>query len=187
MQNANCKTGGGIHAAAHGYFFETVRPPSPTAPRNTGSEPDPAARAFVVNLWEAARSSLPGVFARLVFLSGLRDPNTGEYSHYGLEMPLGREAALVIRRSHEDAFLLWLTLTLEERSHDFRQFIASSQDYRRQALAQWSDPDRYSLLIPEYAAEHERAHFLAEMYFITALAGAGRRELAPFGFLEREA
>lgn len=187
MQTANCNTADGIHAAGHGYFFETVRPPSPTAPRNTGFEPDPVVRAFVAGLWETALSSLPGVFARLVFLSGLRDPNTGEYSHYGLEMPLGREAALVIRRSHEDAFLLWLTSTLEERSRDFRRFIASSEGYRRQVLAQWSDPARYALLVPEYAGEHERAHFLAEMCFITALAGAVRRELAPFGLLEREA
>lgn len=187
MQTENCHDEDGRDAGGRGYFFQTVRPPSPAAPRNTGFEADPVARAFVAELWENALSGLPGIFARLVFLAGLRDAITGEYSHYGLEMPLGRAAALVIRRSHEDGFLLWISLTLEEQCRDFRRFIAASQVHRRQVLEHWSDPARYSLLVPEYAGQHERELFIADMRFITALGDACRRELALLGLLEREA
>jgi len=174
-------------AVASGYFFETVRPPSAAAPRNTGTEPDEPARAFVTDLWEKALAELPGVFARLVFLAGLRDGTNGEYSHYGLELPLGRGAASVIRRSHENAFQEWLLLTLEEQHADFHRFLAGAPGYRRQAFRDWSDFARFAFLVPDSAGEHERALFFAEMHVIVVLGEADGRGFSVLKLLAREA
>lgn len=177
----------GAPTAGRGYFFETVRPPSDAAPRNIGMEPDPLAREFVEELWGSAMAELPGIFARLVFLAGLRDAENGEYSHYGLELPLGRVASGVIRRSHEDAFLDWLVLTLEQQHADFRRFLASAPGHRRQALQGWSDFARYAFLVPDSAGEHERALFFADISVILVLGGADGRGFSLLGLLEREA
>ncbi len=174
-------------AAGSGYFFETVRPPSAAAPRNIGTEPDELARALVTDLWENALAELPGIFARLVFLAGLRGAEDGEYSHYGLELPLGRGAAGVIRRSHENAFQEWLVLTLEQQHADFSRFLAGAPGYRRQVFEDWSDFARCAFLVPDSAGEHERALFFADMHVIIVLGGAGCRDFSLLRLLEREA
>jgi hypothetical protein len=174
--------------ARRAYFLETAEPPAPNAPRNSGRNDDPATRAFVISLWESAISEIPTVFGRLVFLAGLRDTASREYRHYGLELPLGIDASAVIRETHGQAFLDWLSLTVERQKADLETYLASVPGHRRQALDVWSEVGRHATLFPDSASPYELRLYLAEMRVLLGLfKGAAAPEPGVRRLAENEA
>src|SRR5215212_8858670 len=76
-------------------------------------------RSPASDLWRHTLSQIPTTFGRLVFLSTLRDPNTGVYAHYGFAQRVGDEAAdAALRQSHWQCFSEWLGFSLEEQKAD---------------------------------------------------------------------
>src|SRR4051812_33121708 len=62
-------------------------------------------RGPAADLWRHTLSQIPTIFGRLVYLSSLRDPNTGVYHHYGLAQRFDEESAdQTLRESHLKAF-----------------------------------------------------------------------------------
>jgi hypothetical protein len=65
------------------------------------------------DLWRNTLSQIPSVFARLIYLSSLRGPNSGVYEHHGLSLVFGpRLANEALRRSHVEVFREWLYFDL---------------------------------------------------------------------------
>lgn len=151
----------GAYPAQRAWLLDGVVPPQSDAPRNSGREPDAACREFVASLWERALAELPALFERLAFLGSLRDPQAG-YRHYGLELPLGSEAADVIRDSHERTFRTWIALPVEQQNADIELYLATAQGHRNGALRRLGEAAFRENLIPASADIHERQLFLAD-------------------------
>src|ERR1700675_2522889 len=82
-------------------------------------------RSPASDLWRHTLSQIPTTFGRLVFLSALRDFNTGIYTHYGFAQRVGDEAAHVaLRQSHFECFSEWLAFSLEAKKADLDLYLS---------------------------------------------------------------
>ena len=71
-------------------------------------------------------------------LSGsLRDPNSGAYRHHGLSAALAVKKALMrLRKSHEETFLEWLSLSLAAKERGLCAYFQNVA--RRKSAGRWS-------------------------------------------------
>src|SRR5438477_5861442 len=82
-------------------------------------------RSAASDLWRHTLSQIPTTFGRLVFLSNLRDPNTGVYAHYGFAQRVGAETAdAALRESHWQCFSEWLSFSLEGKKADLDLYLS---------------------------------------------------------------
>ncbi|MGB9604481.1 MAG: hypothetical protein ACP5U2_05315 [Bryobacteraceae bacterium] len=116
------------------------------------------------DLWRRTLSQIPTVFGRLVYLSSLRDPNTGRYEHFGLAQMFGEdEADRALRQSHLETFQEWLGFGLQRQMEDLDHYLAGLHRDPRTILATWSRVEPYRNLIPAAAREPERRLYLADL------------------------
>jgi hypothetical protein len=139
--------------------------------RNDLAVPEPnwkqeraASRESVLRLWKRHVCDIPSVFGRLAFLAGLKNPETGRYTHFYLCAQLGTaEADKVIRTSHIGVFFEWLSFNLRELHADLSLFLASVEGHRRQILAACAVLAPQVWCIPDEAEEHERRLYLVNL------------------------
>lgn len=123
-----------------------------------------ASRQSVLQLWKQHVCNIPSVFGRLAFLAGLKNSETGIYTHFYLTPQLGTvEADKVIRTSHIGVFFEWLSLSLQEQHADLNRFLVSVEGHRRQILAACAVLAPQVWCIPTEAHKHERRLFLADL------------------------
>ncbi len=116
------------------------------------------------DLWRHTLSQIPSTFGRLVYLSSLRDQNTGRYEHHGLAQLFGdAETDHALRESHLNTFSDWLRSNLEEQKSDLDLYLSSFQSDRRTILGTWIRLAPYRNLIPADAREPERRLYLADL------------------------
>lgn len=116
------------------------------------------------DLWRRTLSQIPTVYGRLVYLSGLRDPNSGQYQHHGLSLVFGEEEAhLALRESHERSFREWLELRLEHQKADLALYFSDLPTDRRTLVENWLRLAPYRNLVPARAKKPERELFLADL------------------------
>src|SRR6476620_11363614 len=109
------------------------------------------------DLWRLTLSQVATTFGRLVFLSTLRDPNTGVYAHYGFAQRVGEEAAdTALRQSHWLCFSEWLAFGLEEQKADLDLYLSGIDSDKKTILETWIRTKPYRNLIPVRASEIER-------------------------------
>jgi hypothetical protein len=126
-------------------------------------------RGAGADLWRNTLSRIPSIFGRLVYLSSLRDPNTGRYEHHGLAQIFGQqEANLTLRRSHIDTFSTWLCFSLEEQKRDLEDYLAEAGD-KRTILANWSRLAPYRNFVPAEAREVERHLYSTDLETVLEL------------------
>ena len=114
-------------------------------------------RSAASDLWRHTLSQIPTTFGRLVFLSTLRDPNTGVYVHYGFAQRVGEEAAdEALRQSHWQCFSEWLAFSLEEQKADLDLYLSSISADKKTILETWIRTKPYRNLVPAKAMEVER-------------------------------
>jgi excisionase family DNA binding protein len=108
--------------------------------------------------------------ARLVFLSRLRDPNSGTYRYPPTnEMADEAEIDSLSRKLHEEAFTEWLNFRLEEQRADLDLFFSGWEGGKLAALGTWLNLESYRLLVPASAEPHERQLFFCEMRMLLCL------------------
>ena len=96
-------------------------------------------RGAAPNLWRNTLSQIPTVYGRLVYLSGLRDPNSGRYKHAGLALVFGEsEADRALRTSHNQTFSEWICYDLEQQKTDLDLYLADLPENKAQVVATWS-------------------------------------------------
>lgn len=132
--------------------------------------PSAIERGAAADLWRHTLSQIHTVFGRLVYLSSLRDPNTGQYQHYGLAQMFGeQQAERTLRESHQQIFQQWLSFSLEQQRADLEEYLTSLNGDRRTILATWSEVAPYRNLIPAGVREAERRLYLADLEAILEL------------------
>ncbi len=121
-------------------------------------------RSPASDLWRHTLSQIPTTFGRLVFLSTLRDSNSGIYAHYGFAQRVGEEAANVaLRQSHSQCFSEWLAFSLEEQKADLDLYLSGIESDKKTILDTWVRTKPYRNLIPAAALEMERRLYNSDL------------------------
>lgn len=134
-------------------------------PEDAGTGSADVASEFRVSL-----CNLKSIFGRLVYFSSLRD-ESGRYRHDGLATELSEDAAdFIVRAAHEEAFLEWLSLSLERQKGDLELYLSSfaAEPYTAVFLY-WARIEPHRGLIPDRADEKERALYLADFEALLSL------------------
>ena len=121
-------------------------------------------RGAAADLWRHTLSQIPALFGRLVYLSSLRNSNTGRYEHHGLALVFGEdESDKTLRQSHEKAFAEWLTFGLEHQKADLDLYFSSLETNKRSLFKIWRRLAPYRNLIPASARTADRQLYLSDL------------------------
>ncbi|MEP7353516.1 MAG: hypothetical protein ABI824_09830 [Acidobacteriota bacterium] len=117
-------------------------------------------RSATADLFRNTLSRIPSLYGRLVYLSSLRDPNSGVYRHYGMTSTFGREnGTLAIETNHNRAFREWLKLALREKRDDIATYVDGLDDPKHLVVKYWLESQGYLGCIPDGASRAERLLF----------------------------
>lgn len=126
----------------------------------TGAPPDDEIRRVMEDFQHHTLDKMPGRFHRLVYLSSLRDHNTGRYNHYGLEQRYSQQAVdEALGHCHERAFDDLLTLTLRDQTQDLIHFFESLKEERACLVEVWQQLQAYQVLPPQSSSPLARQMF----------------------------
>ena len=124
----------------------------------------------VSDLWRNTLSQIPSVFGRLVYLSAVRDPNSGRYEHHGLALVHGDdEADRALRRSHIQTFSEWLCLNLEQQKTDLVLYLSALMDERRRVIETWLRLQPFRMMIPSSATKAETELYQSDFRILLGL------------------
>ncbi|QOY91663.1 hypothetical protein [Paludibaculum fermentans] len=116
------------------------------------------------DLWRRTLSQLPTIYGRLVYLSTLRNSDSGRYEHHGLSVLFGEDQAdQAMRESHLASFREWLKLNLEQQKADLDLYLCGLPTDRRTLVESWSRLAPYRNLSPAAASDPERMLFLEDL------------------------
>jgi hypothetical protein len=128
------------------------------------------------DVWRNTISAVPSDFGKLVYLSSLRDPNSGLYHHYGLENVYSPEQCdAAIHRSHQEVLYRWLEKPLEEQKSDLEFYFRGVDGDLPTVLQNWAELQPYFGYIPADTPKAARQWFLADLGIILDLLAAGLR------------
>jgi len=127
-------------------------------------------RSASASLWRNTLSQIASVFGRLVYLSSLRNQNTGRYEHDGLALLFGGdEANKALRKAHSRAFAEWLSFNIEQQKADLDFYISALFADKKTVLEAWTTLTPYRNLAPNGVRPVERKLYLADFKAILAL------------------
>ncbi len=116
------------------------------------------------DLFRHTLARIPSHFGRLMYLSSLRDPNTGAYRHYGLQAAFGRDqSAAALQTSHARSFRDWLKLELSEKHADLLAYIETLDDPKGLVVKYWLESQGYKGCVPDSAGKADRALYLDDI------------------------
>lgn len=120
--------------------------------------------------WSRTLDQIPTRFGRLVYLAGLRNPNSGAYRHHGMEQAFGAErSGKVIRESHEAIFSEWLSLDLRGQHEDLAGYLNEVGEERARVLETWGSLEPYLSLPPAAAGGAQRLLYETDLEVILEL------------------
>jgi len=119
-------------------------------------------RRSTITLRDAVRR-LPSTMSRLVFLSGLRDLNSGAYRASTASKAADADVDRVLRSMHEEAFSTWLNYRLEEQKADLDLYFSGLDCEKTAAVRTWLRLESYRSFIPASASPAERHLFLSDL------------------------
>ena len=129
-------------------------------------------RSAASDLWRNTLSQIPSVFGRLVYLSSLRNSNSGRYEHHGLALVFGEdEANKALRKSHSQVFSDWLSFNLEQQKADLDLYLSSLAEDKRTVLATWTRLAPYRHLVPASLRGIERKLYITDLKTLLELLG----------------
>ena len=116
------------------------------------------------DLFRHTLARIPSLYGRLMYLSSLRDPNSGAYRHYGLAAAFGREqSAEALESSHRRTFRDWLKLSLAEKHADLLMYVEALDDPRGLVVRYWIESQGYMGCIPDNASKADRALYSTDI------------------------
>ena len=128
----------------------------------------------VADVWRNTLSQIPSVFGRLVYLAGLRNPNSGRYDHHGLALVFGDEHAnRALKKSHKQVFAEWLACKLEHQMADLNLYLMDLPEDKKTVLQAWTKLKPYRNVLPSNVKPVERRLYLVELEtMLESLKGA---------------
>ncbi len=122
-------------------------------------------------LWIRDLTLIESSYGRLVYISGLRNPDTGRYEHFGFS---GSQSSLVASRTlkkiHESIFREWVGFSLERKKADIELYISGILDVDRTELIDaWLRLTPYKNLVPAAIPGPERSKHISDFEAILGL------------------
>jgi len=122
------------------------------------------------DVWRHTLERISTLFGRLVYLSSLRNQDTGLYEHHGLAQMFGEEqTAETLRRSHAKVFQEWLCLNLEQQKADLQEYLSELPGNPAGVLGTWLREAPYRNLVPAAAQNVERELYLTDLETLLTL------------------
>lgn len=110
-------------------------------------------RGAVADLWRTTCARIPSVYGRLLYLSSLRNPDTGHYSHEGLTQIFGEaEADRALRQVHNQTFSEWLCFDLEHQKADLDLYLSAFGQKKHRTVDSWDKLKPYRGVVPSSAS-----------------------------------
>jgi hypothetical protein len=109
-------------------------------------------------------AGIPGLFARLTYLSSLRDLSSGRYDHAGLAA-LYPDAAVqqALQLCHEQIFERILEAPLSIQEEDLRACLAGMEGGLTIAASHWRSIEAFRVLQPEAAPDYLKELFCSNL------------------------
>lgn len=121
-------------------------------------------------IWLRDVSRIETSYGRLVYLAGLRDPNTGRYEHYGTGPSHRGIANRSLKRIHELTFTEWVGFPLEKKMLDVERYIDGIVGLDRSELIDaWLRLTPYKNLVPASIQGPERRKHISDFEAILGL------------------
>jgi hypothetical protein len=116
------------------------------------------------DLWRRTLEQIPTLYGRLVYLTSLRNSDSGDYQHHGLALVFGAEAAdQALRQSHWETFQTWLASPLSQQKADVEEYMRQLPTALGQLVENWLRIAPYRNLPPAEARLEERELFCADL------------------------
>ena len=111
-------------------------------------------------------------YGQLVYLAGLRNPDSGRYEHFGSHRGFGDTlgASRTLKRIHEVIFKEWVSFPLERKKADIERYIAGiAQVDRAELIDAWLRLTPYKNLVPASIQGPERERHTSDFEAILGL------------------
>ncbi len=109
-------------------------------------------------------AAIPNVFARLIYVSSLRDLSTGKYEHEGLAALYPPEAIQqALAKCHEEIFLRILETPLPIQEEILRDCLEKMSGGLSSASKHWQQMEAYRVLIPERVPDYLKELFCSNL------------------------
>ena len=109
-------------------------------------------------------AGIPGNFARLTYMAGLRDLSSGRYEHAGLAALYPDDSIQQsLELCHEQVFERILESDLEEQAEDLRKCLEGMAGGIEASLEHWQRMESYRFLIPENAPQYLKDLFCSNL------------------------
>jgi hypothetical protein len=115
-------------------------------------------------------SAIPSDFGRLVYLANLRDENSAQYRHPGLEkLHPQDECQQALLHSHRLLFYEWLRLTLAEQREDLLSYLHYLGEDPPTVLKTWRKLEPFRLYPPAETGRGDLELFLSDLRILLEL------------------
>lgn len=122
-------------------------------------------------------AKLPGDIARLVYLAGTRDYNTGRYHHDGLAFHFTEKVAgLALAYCHREVFHHLTFSSLEELVRQLEIYVQSTREQPDTVLGAWKKLESYRVTVPLNCDPLAAELFVSNITIALAALHCGRQD-----------
>lgn len=134
------------------------------------SKPSFRVPEILQDLWARDLSLITSSYGRLVFLAGLRNPDTGRYEYYGCpEATSSSSVSQAVGRLHEEIFREWVSYTLQRKKGDVETYINTLDIDHADLIDAWLRLTPYKNLVPGSIQGPERQKHISDFEAILGL------------------
>ncbi len=127
-------------------------------------------RRIIEDFTSRTLAAITGEFAKLLYLSSLRDLASGVYIHEGLDAVYPKEAVQqALAHCHEELFARILEMPLERQEGDLRSCLSAMVDDFAGIIARWRELEFYSVLLPTGVPTYLQDLFRSNLHALLAL------------------
>ncbi|MBV8833318.1 MAG: hypothetical protein JO108_29330 [Acidobacteriaceae bacterium] len=129
-----------------------------------------AVKESLTKSWRRELALIRSSYGRLVYLVGLRNPDTGHYEYYGGDGDTAQAVNSDLRQVHESIFKDWVAYPLERKKADIELYIGGlDQVDRAELIDAWLRLTPYKNLVPASIRGPERRKHISDFEAILGL------------------
>jgi hypothetical protein len=122
------------------------------------------------NFVNLAVARIPSTFEKLIFLTNLRDADSGRYRVPLAELAYGeQQIGAALLAEHQAVFLEWIGFDLAAQMAEVARYLAGQAGDRKSTVANWFYERSFEKFVPITATELERERFWHNMTTVLQL------------------